>query len=338
MSIDNLLNFHRLPNGFWVCTDGTGPYVRTGDLTFKLLGTQTTTVDGAGDLSTTMLTDDQLRANPVPVAIISPSPMTVTGGLTDTQLRANSVSVTVDNALAISGTVEVSNFLEGLTNTELRASPISVLVSDGDGPLTIDGVVAVSNLPATQPVSGTIAVSNLPTIQPVSGPLTDTQMRASAVPVMVSNLPATQPVSGTVAVSNFPATQPISGAIAVSNFPAVSSPPATVSTFNLTSAATTNATVVKASAGAMFGLIITNFATLVARSVKLYDKATLPTVGTDVPVLTLQVAINSSQIVTPGTLGMRFVNGIGLAITANPQDTDATVVSAKDVKVTLNYL
>lgn len=59
----------------------------------------------------------------------------------------------------------------------------------------------------------------------VSGPLTDTQLRATAVPVSGAFFPATQPVSGTVAISGsvavtgtfFQATQPISGAISVSN-------------------------------------------------------------------------------------------------------------------------
>ena len=55
-----------------------------------------------------------------------------------------------------------------------------------------------------------------PATQAVTGPLTDTQLRATPVPVSgsvsVSNFPATQTVSGNVSVSNFPATQPISAA------------------------------------------------------------------------------------------------------------------------------
>lgn len=45
--------------------------------------------------------------------------------------------------------------------------------------------------------------------------LTDTQLRATALPVSGAFYPATQPVSGTVtaSVSNFPATQPISGTV-----------------------------------------------------------------------------------------------------------------------------
>jgi hypothetical protein len=61
--------------------------------------------------------------------------------------------------------------------------------------------------------------------------LTDSELRASPVPVSGTFYPATQPVSGSVSVSNFPATQavtgtfwqatqPVSGTVAVSNFPA----------------------------------------------------------------------------------------------------------------------
>lgn len=74
------------------------------------------------------------------------------------------------------------------------------------------GAVSVSNFPAsqavtgtffqaTQPVSGSVSVSNFPATQPVSGtvtatgPLTDTQLRAVAVPVSGTFFQATQPVS-----------------------------------------------------------------------------------------------------------------------------------------------
>ena len=48
------------------------------------------------------------------------------------------------------------------------------------------GSVSVSNFPITQPVSGTVSVSGSVA---VTGPLTDTQLRATAVPVSVSSLP-----------------------------------------------------------------------------------------------------------------------------------------------------
>lgn len=71
------------------------------------------------------------------------------------------------------------------------------------------------------PMPVTVITSALPTgaataANQQTDALTDTELRASPVPVSgtvsVANFPATQPVSGTVAVSNFPATQPISAA------------------------------------------------------------------------------------------------------------------------------
>lgn len=59
--------------------------------------------------------------------------------------------------------------------------------------------------------SGKLLVDASGTTVPVSGPLTDAQLRASAVPVSVSNFPATQAVSGSVSVTNFPASQPVTG-------------------------------------------------------------------------------------------------------------------------------
>lgn len=58
------------------------------------------------------------------------------------------------------------------------------------GDVSVSAGVTVNNFPATQPVSGTVAVSNFPATQPVSGTvtvanpgLTDTQLRATPVPV-----------------------------------------------------------------------------------------------------------------------------------------------------------
>ncbi len=88
--------------------------------------------------------------------------------------------VTVTSLPPITGTVAVNNL------------PIVQPVNDNGGSLTVDGSVSVSNFPATQPVSGTVTISGSVA---VTGPLTDAQLRATAVPV-----------SGTVAVSSLPST------------------------------------------------------------------------------------------------------------------------------------
>lgn len=107
------------------------------------------------------LTDTQLRATPVPV---SGTVTATTGGLTDTQLRATAVSV---------------------TDTRLPAA----LDADGGVKVHVQSAVPVTGtfFQATQPVSGTVTAT---------GPLTDTQLRATAVPVS-GTVTATGPLTDT---------------------------------------------------------------------------------------------------------------------------------------------
>lgn len=105
----------------------------------------------------------------------------------------------------------------------------------------------------------------------------------------------------------------------------------------LTAAATTNATSVKTAAGTLYGLTIDNVSAL-TRYLKLYNKASAPTVGTDVPVLTIPLAATSAQEINFGTLGMRFTTGIAYAITGAIAVTDTTVIAAGDCHLTMNYV
>lgn len=196
------------------------------------------------------LTDTELRASPVSVTIPTPVPVTDNGG-----------SLTVDGTVSatqgtspwvVSGTVIATP--SGTQDVNL-VSTIPVPVTDNGGSLTVDGTVAVSNFPAVQPVSGTVTanqgtspwvvsgtvtatptgtqdVNIVSTISlPVTGPLTDTQLRASPVPVsgtvaisqtgtdndvnVTGNVTVVQPTGTNLhtVVDNFPAIQPVSGTI-----------------------------------------------------------------------------------------------------------------------------
>jgi hypothetical protein len=101
------------------------------------------------------------------------------------------------------------------------------------------------------------------------------------------------------------------------------------------SAASTNALNAKASAGQVYGWSLQNN-TATARFVKLYNKATSPTVGTDTPFMTLMVPPNSGNNLL-GEIGIPFSLGISVAITANPADSDTTVVGSNDVIFNLFY-
>ena len=105
----------------------------------------------------------------------------------------------------------------------------------------------------------------------------------------------------------------------------------------LAAAATTNATVVKATAGTLFNVVASNSGAT-TRYLKYYNKATAPTVGTDVPALVIPLVAGHATPVGFGTLGTRLSLGIGMAITSGAADNDATGVAAGEVKVCTSFL
>ncbi len=104
------------------------------------------------------------------------------------------------------------------------------------------------------------------------------------------------------------------------------------------SAATTNATSVKASAGQVFWVYATN-TNASPRYLKLYNKASAPTVGTDTPVLTLLIPGNTvgAGFHLQSPLGLAFGTGIAFALTTGVADADATGVGANEIVVNLGF-
>lgn len=212
-----------------------------------------------------------------------------------------------------------------------NALPVSVT-----GTATVTGAVSVSNFPATQPVSGTVAVSNFPASQAVTGPLTDTQLRASAVPVSGTFWQATQPVSiaASVAVTGtfWQATQPISAsalplpsnaaqetggnlATLVARTPALgaaaaaASSPVTISTETATGNITTQNLVPNGAATAGSAVELTlNGATGLAVQVT----------GTYTGALSLQVTLDGARWETvTGAIITSMITGVGTATIAS---------------------
>lgn len=95
------------------------------------------------------------------------------------------------------------------------------------------------------------------------------------------------------------------------------------------SAASTNASVAKASAGTVYQIFAMNTAAAI-RYLKIYNKASAPTVGTDVPVLTIPIAAGGA-VALDYSYGFAFSAGIAYALTVNAADADATAVAAGDV-------
>lgn len=139
---------------------------------------------------------------------------------------------------------------------------------------------------------------------------------------------ATEPIPG----AQVSATQPVSGTVTANQGTLV-----TPTALNLNSLATTNATVVKSSAGTLYNVSASNI-NAAARYLKLYNKATAPTVGTDVPVLTLLLPAGATIDHDFGLVGHRFTAGIALALTTGIADSDTGAVAASEIKVMASFI
>jgi hypothetical protein len=106
----------------------------------------------------------------------------------------------------------------------------------------------------------------------------------------------------------------------------------------LVSAATTNATSVKASAG-QIGFIFAINLNAAIRYLKLYNKASAPTVGTDTPIATLPIPASSTgagfMLTIPS--GVNFSTGIAYATTTGVADSDTAAVAANEILLFLGY-
>jgi hypothetical protein len=90
-----------------------------------------------------------------------------------------------------------------------------------------------------------------------------------------------------------------------------------------------------AAAVTLAGYSLTNTA-VAARFVKFYDKATAPTVGTDIPKRTVQVPA-SGQVAASFWRGILFKLGLWVSVTNVATDADNTAPTAGDVLVTVDW-
>jgi hypothetical protein len=157
----------------------------------------------------------------------------------------------------------------------------------------------------TSSTSDVTVINDITDPVPVTGPLTDAQIRATALPI--SPRPNTTGVNGTTP-------------------------------YKLISLASTNANVVKASPGNLYSIVAIGLTNTV-RYLKLYNKATTPSVGTDIPVMTIPIPANTqgAGIAIPFSMGVNFPLGIGIAITSGSADNNTGVILAGDVIVNLTY-
>lgn len=227
-------------------------------------------------------------------------------------------------------------------------------VADGGGALTVDALdLDIRNLdPATDKVAVRLRdAADAGYIEP----LTDTQLRASNVNVAVNAaLPAGTNNIGDVDVVSLPALPAGNnniGDVDVATLPALATGANVIGQVGLEprtsggtsihrtiSAGSTNATNVKATAGQLYGLLISNTNAAV-RYLKLYNLSGAPTVGTSTPVITIALPGNASGAtgMIEFTNGIAFSTGIAFALTTGVADADTGAVAANEIVVHLFY-
>jgi hypothetical protein len=210
------------------------------------------------------------------------------------------------------------------------------------------GALKVDNSAVTQPVSGTVSITanSSVNVAQVAGTTTDTNSGVKSAGTQRMVLATDQPqLTNALKVDGSAVTQPVSGSVTATLATGsavagkVGLDPATHTGWDMLktiSAATTNATVVKASAGKLGGWFLSNV-NASPRYLKVYNKATSPTVGTDVPVLTIIIPGNTAGAGAnlESTNGLLFSTGISFAITTGVADNDATAVAANELVANL---
>lgn len=147
---------------------------------------------------------------------------------------------------------------------------------------------------------------------------------------------ATEPVP----IIQVTGTQPVSGTVTATVTAGTINPVVPATPYFLNSAATTNGALIITGTSNVSSFYATNEGATTAY-IKLYNKATAPTVGTDIPEMIIPVPAAVSGV--PGVAnpnigfhGYRFALGLGIAITGAAVHTDTTAVAAGQVKVKIS--
>ena len=306
------------------------------------------------------------------------APGTATDGLLVNLGANNDVTVTgTVTANAGTGTMAVSAASLPLPSGASTAAKQPALGTAGTASadvLTVQGIAAMTALKVdgsgvTQPVSGTVTAnlaagsSNIGDVDVLTVPAdpfganADAASATGSISAKLRFIAGTGiPITGTVTVGSHAvtnagtfATQAAqSGTWTVQPGNTANTTPwlvtDTVATsggltmHKTTSAASTNATSVKASAGQVYSVQAFNVNAAV-RYLKLYNKASAPTVGTDAPVKTLAIPGNTAGagFVINWDKGLAFGTGIAFALTTEATDAGTTGVAANEITINIDY-
>lgn len=216
------------------------------------------------------------------------------------------------------------NLLTSMVNPTFLASR-NECIPDSDADLY--AIVVVRN-GATNPASTTtFTINGIRVKETKVQPVSISSINSPASEIGLHGLPVTQ-VAKDRTISSISAGTALIGDVGVQPR-AVTGGFASVNRL-LSSAATTNATSAKGSAGRVYK-IRGNSARASVCYLKLYNKASAPTVGTDIPILTLAIKASDVFDIDFGSIGYYFSTGIAYAITGAAADADTTAIASGDI-------
>lgn len=220
------------------------------------------------------------------------------------------VTGTYTGALSLQGTVNGTNWitLGGNVFQQVTTGALSATITSAAVSIFLAGVGAFTKVRITglAAMTGTATI----TIRGVDG---------NSMVALDGPIPAGSAAIGSVTVA--------SGAVTVT--------PVTATAYSVVTTASTNGANIKNAAGTLYEVTVSNV-TATPIFVKFYNKASAPTVGTDVPILTIPAAANSVVAVPLGPVGKRFSTGIAIAATGVITAADATNAVAL-VQISASY-
>lgn len=221
------------------------------------------------------------------------------------------VTGTYTGALSLQGTVNDTNWitLGGNVFQQVTTGALSATITSGTQSIFLAGVGAFTKIRITglAAMTGTAAI----TIRGVDG---------NSMVALDGPIPAGSAAIGSVTVA--------SGAVTAT--------PVTAAAYSVVTTASTNGANIKNAGGGLYEVTVSNV-TATPIFVKFYNKASAPTVGTDVPILTIAAAANSTVSLQFGATGKRFSTGISIAATGVITAADATNAVAL-VQISASYL
>ena len=337
-----MANKKRNSTYWFIEQDGSGPILLD---TVVVSGKHQLVVSGGGGGAGDASAANQLLGNATLVAIDGKLPA-LSSGCLPTVTTPAAVAAVTGNITAVAGTLaadvaSASNVTMYVTGT--FAGHNCTFEASIDGGTTWFGVQAVrTNANTIEATTGVLGAAPAYAWELSVNSFTNVRVRATA---HTSGTAAWRIQPSSMATEPGPAV-PVHGVtqsgtwnigtVTTVTAAAATTTPANGTSYNAVSAASTNATSVKASAGNLFEITASNV-TATATFVKLYNKASAPTVGTDVPVLTISVPANTTVAMQFGSQGKRFATGIALAVTAAAAATD-TAAAVAGVQLNATYI